>query len=183
MLPTAFQTLPFKQICWTDFGWCLLVSKDYLTIIISFLKTHSDTEYKSLIDIIAIDILLLRSSSFSRFCIKYILLSYNYQRRITLSIDLGAGDQVYSLTNVFPNADWPEREIWDLFGIHFVGHVDLRRLLTDYGFQGHPLLKDFPLSGYKELVYSEKIKRVTFRSVQLVQGYRRFFIDRPWVLS
>lgn len=144
---------------------------------------HSDCEYKRLVDLIAVDNLLLKSGFNSRFSLKYILLSFRYQSRISLSVDLGLGVSIYSVQSIFSRANWCEREVWDLFGIYFVGHSDLRRLLSDYGFCGHPLLKDFPLRGYKEAVYTEKGKRVTFRPVQLSQGYRRFFTDNPWIIS
>lgn len=183
MLPLFFQTLPLSRVLWTNFGWHLRASKSYIPIVLSLLKMHSDCEYKSLVDVIAIDNLLLSSKVYSRFTLKYILLSFRYQSRISLGINLCLGASIYSANRIFSSAEWSEREIWDLFGIYFVGHLDLRRLLTDYGFRGHPLLKDFPLSGYKEAVYSEKGKRVTFIPVQLGQGYRRFFIDNPWVIS
>jgi NADH:ubiquinone oxidoreductase subunit C len=182
MLPLFFQTLPLSSIIWTNFGWHLRASKSYIPIVLSLLKTHSDCEYKSLVDIIAIDNLLLSSNGDSRFRLKYILLSFRYQSRIYLGTCLGIGVDAYSVSRIFSRADWSEREVWDLFGIYFVGHLDLRRLLTDYGFRGHPLLKDFPLRGYKEAAYSEKGKRVTFIPVHLAQGYRRFFIDNKWVI-
>jgi NADH-quinone oxidoreductase subunit C len=183
MLPLFFQTLPLRNITWSNFGWHLRTSKSYIPIVISLLKMHSDSQYKSLVDVVAIDNLLLSSKLHSRFTLKYLLLSFRYQSRISLSMDLEIGSNVYSVRGVFSSAVWCEREVWDLFGIYFVGHPDLRRLLTDYGFSGHPLLKDFPLSGYKEAVYSEKGKRVTFMPVQFAQRYRRFFIDNPWVIS
>jgi NADH:ubiquinone oxidoreductase subunit C len=182
MLPTFFNTLPLSRVLWTNFGWYLQARKSYVPIILSLLKVHSDCEYKSLVDTIATDNLLSRSRFLERFTVKYFLVSFRYQSRISLGVELKSGSRIYSVTSIFSCADWSEREIWDLFGIYFVGHFDLRRLLTDYGFRGHPLLKDFPLRGHKEAVYNEKGKRVTFIAVQLAQGYRRFFLDSPWAL-
>jgi len=180
MLPDFFRTLPLRRIFWTNFGWHLQVNKNYIPIIISFVKIHGDCNYKVLVDIVAVDALLLRSIALARFSVKYILLSVCYQSRISLEVNLEQKARLYSTSNIFLRSGWAEREIWDLFGIYFVGHGDLRRILTDYGFRGHPLLKDFPISGYSEAIYREKSKRVTFRDVQLTQSSRRFFSDNSW---
>jgi quinol-cytochrome oxidoreductase complex cytochrome b subunit/NADH:ubiquinone oxidoreductase subunit C len=177
MLPTFFQILPFCRVFWTNFGWHLQVRKDYISIVLSLVKVHSDCEYEGLIDIVAIDTLLFSFPYSKRFSVKYILLSCLYQSRIILSVGVGQTERIYSSSSIFSRADWSEREIWDLFGVYFVGHLDLRRLLTDYGFRGHPLLKDYPLRGFKEVIYSERLKRVTFLPVQLTQGFRQFYID------
>jgi len=115
-----------------------------------------------------------------RFEVVYHLLSVKYNRRLRLKVYTDENSPVPSATAVYSAANWWEREAWDLFGIHFEGHPDLRRLLTDYGFEGHPLRKDFPLTGYVEVRYDDERKRVVYEDVQLPQAYRNFDFLSPW---
>jgi len=116
----------------------------------------------------------------SRFEIVYHLLSYRYNRRVRVKTSADESTLVPSAVKVFSAADWYERETWDMYGIHFSEHPDLRRLLTDYGFDGHPLRKDFPLTGYVEMRYDEEQKRVIYEPVKLTQEFRRFDFMSPW---
>jgi len=116
----------------------------------------------------------------NRFEVIYNLLSISYNSRITVSVSVDEKTPIDSVTPIFSGADWLEREVWDMFGIFFLGHKDLRRILTDYGFKGHPLRKDFPLTGYVEVRYSDSEKRVITEEVSLTQDYRTFIFDNNW---
>ena len=141
-------------------------------------KLHSNSlvPFDQLIDITAIDY----PDSIPRFEVVYILLSSVSRKRLIVKIRVNEGDLVKSSTGIFKSANWSEREIWDMFGIFFSGHPDLRRLLTDYGFEGHPLRKDFPLTGHTEVRYSEDQKKVISEPVKLEQNYRNFDYESPW---
>jgi NADH-quinone oxidoreductase subunit C len=115
-----------------------------------------------------------------RFCVVYDLLSLTYNSRLRVKVFVNEITSVPSSVNVFINANWWEREIWDLYGIYFDKHPDLRRILTDYGFEGHPMRKDFPLSGYVEVRYSESKKRVVVEPLELTQEFRSFTFQTPW---
>jgi len=115
-----------------------------------------------------------------RFEVVYNLLSYKYASRIRVKTYAGEADAIPSATSVFRGADWYERETWDLYGVYFSDHPDLRRILTDYGFEGHPLRKDFPLTGYTEVRYDEERKRVVYEPLQLTQAFRNFEASSPW---
>ena len=110
----------------------------------------------------------------------YLLLSHELNQRIVLHFFINENQQVLSLTKIFPSANWMEREIFDMYGIKFTDHPDLRRILTDYGFEGHPLRKDFPLTGHTEVRYSEDKKKVVYEPVKLEQNYRSFDFESPW---
>ena len=110
----------------------------------------------------------------------YLLLSHNYNLRIKVLIKFDINKQIPSITKLFPSANWMEREVFDMYGIKFKNHPDLRRILTDYGFKGHPLRKDFPLTGFNEVRYSEKEKKVVYEPVNLEQKYRDFDFKSPW---
>ncbi len=140
------------------------------------LRDGPDTLCKTLIDISGVDYL----DRPERFDIVYHLLSYKHNLRVRVRICTDESSPVPSVVSVFPSADWYEREIWDLYGVAFEGHPDLRRILTDYGFSGHPLRKDFPLTGYVELRYSEEHKRVVYEPVTLTQDFRQFDFLSPW---
>lgn len=135
-----------------------------------FLKNHTNSQYKSIIDICAIDY----PEKKNRFEILYHFLSVRYNSRLNISIIIQDSVPVPSLTNLYKGADWMEREVWDLFGIFFSGHKDLRRILTDYGFKGHPLRKDFPLSGFIETIYNDFYKKLDYQEISLAQAYRNF---------
>jgi len=141
-----------------------------------FLKTHSSTKFKQLIDITAVDY----PERDKRFKMVYLLLSHEKNSRIKIEFDIKEGEILSSLTSIFPSANWMEREVFDMYGVEFKDHPDLRRILTDYGFKGHPLRKDFPLTGHNEVRYSEEDKKVIYEPVKLEQNYRNFDYESPW---
>ena len=142
----------------------------------SLLKTNVNTKFKQLIDITAVDY----PENKKRFKIVYLFLSHELNQRIVLSFFINENQQIPTLTKIFPSANWMEREIFDMYGIKFTDHPDLRRILTDYGFEGYPLRKDFPLSGHNEVRYSEEQKKVVYENVKLEQNYRNFDYESPW---
>ena len=141
-----------------------------------FLKTNDKSRFKQLIDITAVDY----PNKEKRFKIVYLLLSHENNLRIIININIDDKTTVPSITKIFPSANWMEREVFDMYGISFKDHPDLRRILTDYGFEGFPLRKDFPLTGHKEVRYSEDKKKVISEPVKLDQEYRNFDFDSPW---
>jgi NADH-quinone oxidoreductase subunit C len=144
--------------------------------VILFLKTNSITKFKQLIDITAVDY----PERDKRFKMIYLLLSHETNTRIVIDCNVKEGEIVPSLTSIYPSANWMEREVFDMYGIEFKDHPDLRRILTDYGFNGHPLRKDFPLTGHNEVRYSEDEKKVVYEPVKLEQNYRNFDYESPW---
>lgn len=154
----------------------IVISYSYLLLALTILKKHISYQYKLLTCISGVDLL---GSSY-RFVVVYELLSLAFNTRLKLKVFLNEITVLQSSIPVFINADWWEREIWDLYGIYFSNHPDLRRILTDYGFEGHPMRKDFPLSGYIELRYDESKKRVITESIQLSQDFRTFSLETPW---
>ena len=150
-------------------------SEDLLDVIL-LLKTNKDTKFKQLIDITAVDY----PENKKRFKIVYLLLSHEFNQRILVSYFINENEKISSLVNIFPSANWMEREIFDMYGIKFNDHPDLRRILTDYGFEGFPLRKDFPLTGQNEVRYSEEEKKVIYEPVKLEQNYRNFDYESPW---
>ena len=154
----------------------ICVSPEHVVPFATFLKEHSNSQCKQLIDVTAVDF----PSRKSRFCVVYQLLSVHYNSRIRLKTHVDEITPIDSMSEIFPSAAWWERECWDMFGIFFSNHPDLRRILTDYGFQGHPLRKDFPLSGYVEVRYDDSEKRVITEPVELTQEFRYFDFASPW---
>ena len=150
-------------------------SEDLLDVIL-LLKTNKDTKFKQLIDITAVDY----PENKKRFKIVYLLLSHESNQRILVSYFINENEKISSLVNIFPSSNWMEREIFDMYGIKFNDHPDLRRILTDYGFEGFPLRKDFPLTGHNEVRYSEEDKKVIYEPVKLEQNYRNFDYESPW---
>ena len=150
-------------------------SEDLLDVVL-LLKTNKNTKFRQLIDITAADY----PENQQRFKMIYLLLSHEFNQRIILSYFINENEPISSLTKIFPSANWMEREIFDMYGIKFTDHPDLRRILTDYGFQGHPLIKYFPLTGYNEVRYSENEKKVIYEPVKLEQNYRNFDFESPW---
>ena len=140
-----------------------------------FLKTNSITKFRQLIDITAVDY----PDRDRRFKMIYLLLSHETNSRIIINYNIKEGEIVTSLTSIYPSANWMEREVFDMYGIDFKDHPDLRRILTDYGFKGHPLRKDFPLTGHNEVRYSEEEKKVIYEPVKLEQNYRNFDYESP----
>ena len=152
------------------------IDKDDLIDVILFIKTNKDTKFKQLIDITVADY----PEQTQRFKVIYLFLSHEFNQRIILSYFINENEVISSLTSIFPAANWMEREVFDMYGIKFKNHPDLRRILTDYNFKGHPLRKDFPLTGFNEVRYSEKEKKVVYEPVKLEQNYRNFDFESPW---
>jgi len=150
-------------------------SEDLLDVTL-FLKTNKDTKFRQLIDITAVDY----PENSQRFKMVYLFLSHEFNQRIILNCLVNENEVVSSLTKIFPAANWMEREVFDMYGIKFKNHPDLRRILTDYGFEGYPLRKDFPLTGHNEVRYSEDEKKVIYEAVKLEQNYRNFDYESPW---
>lgn len=148
----------------------------YLNNLLVFLYLHINTQAKMFIDLTPVDIIKNRN----RFILVYQFLSYLFHNRFFVKIISNELEKVNSICSLYPNVSWYEREAWDLFGINFVGNPDMRRILTDYGFQGHPLRKDFPLSGFIEVSYSERIKNIKYSSVSFIQEFRLFDTKSPW---
>ena len=152
------------------------VDIENLVSTILFLKTNKKCRFKQLIDITAVDY----PEKEKRFKMVYLLLSHENNLRIIININIDEKEIVHSITKIFPSANWMEREVFDMYGISFKEHPDLRRILTDYGFDGYPLRKDFPLTGHTEVRYSEEKKKVIYEPVELDQEYRDFDFESPW---
>ena len=150
-------------------------SKDLIDVIL-FLKNNETTKFRQLIDITAVDY----PQNDKRFKLVYLFLSHEYNTRLILDCYINDEEVVPTTTKIYPAANWMEREVFDMYGILFKDHPDLRRILTDYGFEGYPLRKDFPLSGHNEVRYSEDEKKVIYEPVKLEQDYRNFDYDSPW---
>ncbi len=155
---------------------CIVVRRESIARVLAFLRDDMNCQFKQLMDVCGADY----PGRAERFEVVYNLLSLTHNRRIRVKVSTDAETPVPSVTPVFSSANWWEREAWDLFGIYFVGHPDLRRILTDYGFEGHPLRKDFPLSGYVEVRYDETQRRVVYEPVSLPQEFRSFDFLSPW---
>ncbi|MBK5911655.1 NADH-quinone oxidoreductase subunit C [Rhodothalassium salexigens] len=149
---------------------------DRLVELMTFLRDNSECRFRVLVDVCGVDY----PERPKRFDVVYHLLSMHLNQRIRVKLKADDETPIPSVTGVFPSANWFEREVWDMFGVLFSGHPDLRRILTDYGFQGHPLRKDFPLTGFVEVRYSEELKRVVYEPVQLGQEFREFDFLSPW---
>ena len=149
--------------------------KDLIDVI-QFLKSNENCKFRQLIDIAGVDY----PEDEKRFELVYLFLSHEHNTRIKVLIKFQLGQIINSITKIFLSANWMEREVFDMFGIKFRNHPDLRRILTDYGFKGHPLRKDFPLTGFNEVRYSEKDKKVIYEPVKLEQNYRNFDFQSPW---
>ena len=152
------------------------IDKNDLIDVTLFLKTNKNTKFRQLIDITVTDY----PDQTQRFKIVYLFLSHEFNQRIILSYLINENEVIPSLTSIFPSANWMEREVFDMYGVNFKDHPDLRRILTDYGFEGHPLRKDFPLTGQTEVRYSEESKKVIHEPVKLEQNYRNFDYESPW---
>ena len=152
------------------------VAPSQIVPFVEFLKNDQSCRFSSLVDITAVDY----PGRAKRFDVVYHFLSMYTNQRIRLRVSIREEDMVPSIVDVHPSANWFEREVFDMFGILFTGHPDLRRILTDYGFRGYPLRKDFPTTGYTEVRYDEAQKRVVYEPVKLVQEYRQFDFMTPW---
>ena len=147
-----------------------------LTSVILFLKTNDKCKFKQLIDITAVDY----PRKDKRFKVVYFLLSHEKNLRIIINVNIDEKSSLPSIIKIYPSANWMEREVFDMYGIQFKSHPDLRRILTDYGFKGFPLRKDFPLTGHTQVRYSEEEKKVVSEPVKLEQEYRNFDFESPW---
>ena len=141
-----------------------------------FIKSNENTKFRQLIDITVVDY----PENAQRFKVVYLFLSHEFNQRIILSYLISENEVIPSLTPIYPAANWMEREVFDMYGVKFKDHPDMRRILTDYGFEGHPLRKDFPLTGHTEVRYSEDQKKVIKEPVKLEQNYRNFDYESPW---
>ncbi len=151
-------------------------SPENLLPLVDGLKRNRMFEYTTLVDVTAVD----HPERKERFTVVYHFLSMTQNQRLRLHVKLGEGESLPSLCELHPTANWFEREVFDMFGIGFSGHPDMRRILTDYGFEGHPLRKDFPMTGYVQMRYDEAAKRCVYEPVELVQEYRSFDFLSPW---
>ena len=154
----------------------ITIDENNLIEVLLFLKTNTVTKFKQLIEVTAVDY----PEKEQRFRMIYLLLSHENNSRIVIDYYIKENKIVPSITNIFPSANWMEREVFDMYGIEFKDHPDLRRILTDYNFEGHPLRKDFPLTGHNEVRYSEEHKKVIYEPVKLEQNYRNFDYESPW---
>jgi len=154
----------------------IYINKEDLIDVTLFIKTNQETKFRQLIDITVVD----HPENNQRFEIVYLFLSHEFNQRIILKYSISENEVIPTLTSIFPSANWMEREVFDMYGVNFKDHPDLRRILTDYGFEGHPLRKDFPLSGNFEVRYSEDQKKVINEPVKLEQNYRNFDYESPW---
>ena len=154
----------------------LKIDEEDLHSVILFLKNDTRTKFRQLIDITAVDY----PERDKRFKLIYFLLSHENNLRLNIEFEIKENYQVKSITSIFPSSNWMEREVFDMYGIHYKDHPDLRRILTDYNFSGHPLRKDFPLTGHNEVRYNEEDKKVIYEPVKLEQNYRYFDYESPW---
>ena len=160
-----------------NFGQLFIeINIENLISVILFLKTNEKCKFKQLIDITAVDY----PQKEKRFKVVYLFLSHENNLRIIINAKIDEKTIVPSITKIFPSSNWMEREVFDMYGIDFQDHPDLRRILTDYGFKGYPLRKDFPLTGHTEVRYSESMKKVISEPVKLDQQYRDFDFESPW---
>ncbi|MDB9719082.1 NADH-quinone oxidoreductase subunit C [Candidatus Pelagibacter sp.] len=152
-----------------------IASEDLIDVTL-FIKSNENTKFRQLIDITVVDY----PEKAQRFKVVYLFLSHEFNQRIILSYLINENEVIQSLTAIYPAANWMEREVFDMYGVKFKDHPDLRRILTDYGFEGYPLRKDFPLTGHTEVRYSEDQKKVIKEPVKLEQNYRNFDYESPW---
>lgn len=155
---------------------CLVVKPESIVPVLTFLRDDAACRFKQLMDVCGADY----PDRPQRFEIVYNLLSLTKNTRVRVKLSTDENTPVDSVAGVFSAAGWFEREVWDFFGVYFNNHPDLRRILTDYGFEGHPLRKDFPLTGYVELRYDEELRRVVYEPVKLTQDFRAFDFESPW---
>ncbi len=160
----------------SDHSITIITEKKNLILLLNFLKNNYLLQFKTLISITAVDY----PERHNRFEINYFLLSYKLNKRIIIKINTNDITPVPSITDIFSSSNWYEREVWDLFGVFFSGHPDLRRILTDYGFEGFPFRKDFPQTGFVEVRYDDQKKYVLYEPLELAQEFRSFDFISPW---
>ena len=173
-----------KMVLFNNLQLSVSIDRNYLCRLLYILKKSMLWRFESLIDLFGVDWL----SRKARFEVFYNIYSYIYNIRLFINIQISINQTVYlygegveSVVSIFPNANWLEREVWDMFGLYFYNHPDLRRILTDYGFSGFPLRKDFPLSGYKEIRYDDTLKLIVTENLRLAQEFRVFTYNNPWI--
>ena len=154
----------------------ITIDSENLIDVTLHIKNNENTKFRQLIDITVVDY----PENTQRFKVVYLFLSHEFNQRIILSYLISENEVISSLTSIYPAANWMEREVFDMYGVKFKDHPDLRRILTDYDFEGHPLRKDFPLTGHTEVRYSEDQKKVISEPVKLEQNYRNFDYESPW---
>lgn len=176
ILNLFFSNLIIKKIYLLKNQLMIKINLNFFLFCFKFFKNHENFQYKCLIDISAVD----KPEKLNRFFMFYHLLSLTFNHRIIIVFDVNELNSVPSLTNLFKGANWVEREVWDMFGIFFSNHPDLRRILTDYGFEGFPLRKDFPLTGYEEVRYDNEKKRIVYEHLEVSQEFRSFQFISPW---
>jgi NADH-quinone oxidoreductase subunit C len=170
------KELKLKEVDLTHDNLILNCDVDNIIHNIDILKRSPEFKFRQLIDILGVDY----PQQSKRFEVIYLFLSHENNFRISLKIKIGDEEIVPTLTDIFPSANWQEREVFDMYGVRFADHPDLRRILTDYEFEGYPLRKDFPLTGYKEVRYSAEHQKVIYEPVKLAQDYRDFNFESPW---
>ena len=170
------KVLPIYTVNYEKGELTITVPHSKIFQVIQFLRDNTNCQYRSIIDICAVDY----PERENLFEVVYNLLSITYNTRIRIKTSVNEVTPLESITSLFKGADWFEREAWDFYGVFFSNHPDLRRILTDYGFEGHPFRKDFPLSGYVEVRYDEIQKRVVCEPIELSQEYRDFSFTSPW---
>lgn len=173
------KILPFESIQLINNELVCFLQSQYIPFALKFLRDHVNSQFKVLSSISGSDF----PERKNRFEVSYDLLSIRFNNRIRIKTYVSEVESIESCTSIFNSANWWEREIWDLFGVFFSNHPDLRRILTDYGFHGHPLRKDFPLSGYVEVRYDDSVNRVVCEPLELTQEFRSFDFDSPWLKS
>lgn len=172
-----FTKTPINYLIQND-NLIFYLEKLFIIDFLNFLRDDSELSFKTLLDVFGADMLGIREP---RFEVIYNLLSYKLNNRITVKVALNDGEEVESVSSVFSSAGWFEREAFDMYGIRFFNHPDLRRILTDYDFEGYPMRKDFPLTGYKEVRYDESQQKVIYEDVKLMQEFRNFDFEMPWL--
>ena len=158
-----------------NYIWISTTKNNFVSLIF-FLKTHEVFLFRTLTDIVAYDI----PGRKNRFSVIYNLFSLSYNTRIYINVQIREGVSISTIFDIFKSADWLEREVFDMFGIYFSNHPNFRRILTDYGFKGHPLRKDFPVSGFYELFFDSWVSETVYQRIELVQEYRNFDFPSPW---
>ncbi len=164
-----------KTEIWHEQLYINIDNEDLIDVTL-FIKSNDNTKFRQLIDITVVDY----PENSQRFKVVYLFLSHEFNQRIILSYLIGENEVIPTLTPIYPAANWMEREVFDMYGVKFKDHPDMRRILTDYGFEGHPLRKDFPITGHTEVRYSEVQKKVISEPVKLEQNYRNFDYESPW---
>jgi len=173
---TAMTPKFIHSVTFNENNTSIRVYPEYIIPFLTFVRDHSSSQFKILVEVCCTDY----PNQINRFELTYHLLSLKHNARINIKTYTDEVTPIESSVSIFSSASWSEREIWDMYGVFFANHPDLRRILTDYGFEGHPLRKDFPLSGYKEVRYDDVQKRVVYEPLEITQEFRYFDFTSPW---